>query len=66
LLAWTVFLVPRPGDAGWAIPAGLTFIVATVFISYALTVYFDQPLQIHMKKRLKASSVSKVLQAPRI
>ncbi|KAA3508897.1 acyltransferase family protein [Agrobacterium rosae] len=66
LLAWAVFLVPRAGDAGVALLAGLTFIVATVFISYALTVYFDQPLQIHMKKRLKASSVSKVLQAPRI
>lgn len=64
LLAWTVVLVPRAGDAGWTIPAGLTLIVATVFISYALTVYFDQPLQTRMKKRLKTSSVSNVLQAP--
>lgn len=57
LLAWTVFLMPSLAqDDGLALHAGILFVVVTTCIAWILTVYYDQPVQLWLKRRAKARS----------
>ena len=57
LLAWTVFLMPGLVEDGMAVPAGIVFVMATTFVAWALTAYYDQPVQRWLKRRAKARRV---------
>ncbi|MDS7594899.1 acyltransferase [Agrobacterium tumefaciens] len=59
MLAWTVFLLPGVTRGGVVQLAGLAFIAVVTVVCWLLTVYYDQPLQSWLKKRLKAKAASR-------
>ncbi|UXS03276.1 acyltransferase family protein [Agrobacterium tumefaciens] len=59
LLAWTVFLLPSLTQGKTASLYGYAFIAAVVVLSWALTVWYDQPVQAWLKKRLRARATSR-------
>ncbi|MES5045487.1 acyltransferase family protein [Rhizobium nepotum] len=53
LLAWTEFLIPAVDRENVALPAGVVFLIGTTWLSWYLTVHYDQPIQKWLKDRLK-------------
>ncbi|MBW9060772.1 acyltransferase family protein [Agrobacterium pusense] len=53
LLAWTEFLVPSITQQNIVLPAGVLFLIGTTWISWWLTVRYDQPVQKWVKNRLR-------------
>lgn len=64
LLAWTIFLLPYATEPHLASYAGLAFIAVVTVLSWALTIYFDQPVQKYLKSRLKAGTGGTNANAP--
>ncbi len=53
LLAWTELLIPLAASENLALPSGIAFLVATTWLSWYLTVGYDQPVQKWLKACLK-------------
>lgn len=56
LLAWTEFLIPAVHRENLALPAGIVFLIGTTYLSWWLTVHYDQPVQKWLKNRLRKPS----------
>lgn len=56
LLAWTELLIPAVHRDNIALPAGIAFLIGTTWLSWYLTVHYDQPVQAWLKRRLKKRS----------